>query len=102
MLMHEADDRLVLLPGAPPACLAGDGLRTDALPTAQGLLSLTAREHDGRLDVTLGEGIRMPVSLKWPSRMKPARVLVDGKPTSDYSADGIVLDKPFRALVATW
>ena len=52
MLMHEADDHLALLPGAPPSWVAGDGLSVGALPTAYGPLTMTARrdgDHHGEL-----------------------------------------------------
>ena len=104
MLMREDDDRLQLLPGTPPAWIAGDGLRIGGLPTAYGTLSMTARQQGATLHVTLEPGVRkgMPVQLWWPARQKPAKVIVDGKPQSDFSADGIRLDRPFRELTAQW
>ncbi|MET0505394.1 MAG: discoidin domain-containing protein [Luteibacter sp.] len=102
MLMREADDGLYLLPGAPASWVAGKGLSIDRLPVAYGSLSMTARREGGRFTVTLGEGIRPAtrVRLFWPDRVKPAKVSVDGTPASAWDADGIVLDKPFRTIVA--
>ncbi|QDE39542.1 hypothetical protein FIV34_10175 [Luteibacter pinisoli] len=104
MLMREADDGLYLLPGAPPAWVAGDGLTVSKLPVAYGVLTMAARRQGDTLDVTLDKGIRAdtPVRVFWPSRVKPARVLVDGKPAKAWDADGIHLDHPFHTLKATF
>jgi hypothetical protein len=102
MLMREADDGLYLLPGAPASWVAGKGLSVERLPVAYGSLSMTARRDGRRFIVTLGQGIRPTtrVRVSWPDRVKPARVTVDGKPAKAWDADGIVLDKPFRTIVA--
>lgn len=104
MLMHEGDDRLQLLPGTPPSWVAGAGLSVSELPTAYGKLSMTARQDGDRLRVVLGPGLREKTSLQlsWPSRRRPTRVVVDGRPAVDYSAEGIRLDRPFKELTAQW
>lgn len=103
MLLHEGDDALVLLPGTPPAWLAGDGLRTRALPTARGPLTLAARQDGDVLTVDVGDGLSPgPVRVAWPSRTRPARVRVDGRPVDAFDAGGIVLPAPFRTLEARW
>jgi hypothetical protein len=104
MLMHEGDARLELLPGTPPSWVSGEGLRVSDLPTAFGKLTMTARQQDKRLSVTLGTGLRKNTALQvsWPSRERPARVRVDGKSRSDYTAEGIAMNHPFRELVAEW
>ncbi len=104
MLMHEADDGLYLLPGAPPSWVAGEGLSVDKLPTAYGTLSMSARQQGRTLRVKLGPGVRAgtAVRVSWPTRERPTRVTIDGKPAADYNADGISLGKPFRELVAEW
>jgi hypothetical protein len=104
MLMREADDGLYLLPGTPPAWLAGDGLSIGKLPTAYGTLSMSARQQQGALRVTLQPGLRAGTRLRvfWPTRQRPSRVLVDGQPSSDYTADGITLERQFHELVAQW
>ena len=105
MLMHDGDGVLKLLPGAPPAWLAGDGVRLSELRTAFGPLTLTARQ-DGpeRIRVTLGKGLapNVAVHVMWPSRKKPAQVWVDGEPRADHTADGILIARPFQELVAQW
>jgi len=56
------------------------------------------------LRVTLGKGLRAstPVSISWPNRTKPTKVMVDGKSVAAFEADGIDLDKPFGELIAQW
>jgi hypothetical protein len=79
-------------------------LRVDELPIAYGTLSMTARQQDDALRVTLAPGVRdgTAVRVSWPQRERPRSVMVDGRAVSDYSADGIRLEQPFRELVATW
>lgn len=104
MLMREDDDALSLLPGTPPAWVAGDGLAVERLPTAYGTLQMQARQHDGTLTVTLGEGLRKDTAVRmwWPSRTAPKSVRVDGRSVSDFDAGGVRLAKPFRTLEARW
>jgi len=104
MLMREDDDALSLLPGTPPSWLAGDGLAVDRLPTAYGTLALQARQREGRLQVTLGKGLRKDTAVRvwWPSRTRPTSVRVDGRNVTDYDARGVLLTQPFRRLEATW
>ncbi|MET0343942.1 MAG: discoidin domain-containing protein [Polyangiales bacterium] len=104
MLMHEADDRLELLPGTPPEWVAGDGLRVGELRTAYGHLSMTARQDGPFLRVLLGPGIAADTKLHvaWPSREAPQRVWVDGQETSEFDAQGIALAQPFYELEAKW
>ena len=104
MLMHEADDGLDLLPGAPPSWVAGEGLSVQKLPTAYGMLSMSARRQGDALRVTLAPGVRESTALRvsWPSRERPRSVLVDGREVADYDAAGIRLERPFRELVARW
>src|SRR6266513_611 len=104
MLMHEADDRLELLPGVPPAWVAGEGLRIGNLPTAFGSLSMSARQEGPLMRVLLEPGLRenTPLEVNWPARRLPLAVTVDGRSRVDYSADGIRLERPFRQLVARW
>lgn len=104
MLMREDDDALSLLPGAPPSWVAGDGLAVERLPTAYGTLQLQARQRDGTLRVTLGQGLRKDTAVRvwWPSRTAPKEVRVDGRPVSDFNAEGVRLAKPFRTLEARW
>jgi hypothetical protein len=104
MLMREDDDRLQLLPGAPPSWIAGEGLRVGGLPTAYGSLSMTARQRDTTLHVTLEPGLHddTPVQVWWPTRQRPKQVMVDGKSQSGFSADGIQLKQPFHQLIAQW
>ena len=74
------------------------------LPTAFGVLTMSARQQDGTLRVTLAPGLRATTQLAvaWPSRIRPARVTIDGKAYDNYSTDGIEIDKPFRELIAQW
>ena len=104
MLMREDDDALSLLPGTPPAWVAGDGLAVERLPTAFGTLQMQARQHDGVLTVALGEGLRSSTTLKvwWPDRTRPKAVRVDGRPITTFDAEGVRLAKPFRTLEARW
>jgi hypothetical protein len=104
MLMHEAADHLVLLPGTPPEWLYGDGLAVTELRTAHGRLTMTAQQNGAELRMTLGPGLAAstPVVVKWPSRTKPSRLWVDGKSRNDQTADGVRLDRPFKELVAQW
>jgi len=104
MLMHEQDERLDLLPGVPPSWVAGPGLRISELPTAFGALSMSARQEGSVMRVLLEPGLRPNAQLEvdWPARQRPATVTVDGHARTDYSADGIRLERPFRELVARW
>ncbi|HDS1122902.1 TPA: discoidin domain-containing protein [Stenotrophomonas maltophilia] len=104
MLMREDDDALSLLPGTPPSWVAGDGLAVERLPTAYGTLQMQARQHDGALTVTLGDGLRNGTAVKvwWPQRTIPKSVRVDGRPVADFDAEGVRLAKPFRTLEARW
>ncbi|KAG1255174.1 hypothetical protein G6F68_010501 [Rhizopus microsporus] len=104
MLMREDDDALSLLPGTPPSWVAGDGLSVERLPTAYGTLQMQARQRDGALVVTLGDGLRNGTAVKvwWPQRTIPKVVRVDGRPVADFDAEGVRLAKPLRTLEARW
>jgi hypothetical protein len=104
MLLHETDERLDLLPGAPSSWLEGEGLSVTALPTAAGRLTMSARQDGPQLLIELGPGLRPQIALRvsWPSRQRPARVWVDGELRSNQTADDIRLDRPFQTLVAEW
>lgn len=104
MLMREDDDGLSLLPGTPPSWVAGDGLAVERLPTAYGTLQMQARQRDGVLTVTLGDGLRRGTAVKvwWPQRTVPKTVRVDGRSISDFDAEGVRLAKSFRTLEARW
>lgn len=104
MLMYEADDHLALLPGTPPEWLAGEGLSVDGLPTAYGTLSMKARKQGNDLHLSLGEGLQAGtrIEVKWPDRIAPKRVTVDGKAMTGFTAEGLPLTQPFKTLVASW
>ena len=104
MLMHEGDRGLELLPGAPPAWVAGEGLQVSALRTTYGPVSMMARQDGTRLRITLGPGLAPDVALKvlWPARTRPKQVWIDGRERSEQTADGIEVERPFQELVAQW
>ncbi|MFT3763360.1 MAG: discoidin domain-containing protein [Pseudoxanthomonas sp.] len=104
MLMHEGDDALELLPGAPMAWTDGGGIAIDGLPTAYGPLTLRARQRGSELRIELGAGLRGDAALQvhWPNRRRPAAVTIDGKTTANFDAEGIRTAKPFRRLTARW
>lgn len=104
MLMRDADDGLYLLPGAPPAWVAGPGLSISRLPVTYGSLSMTARRTGSTLTVTLDKGIAAgtPVRVFWPDRVKPRKVTIDGKAAATWDADGVRIATPFRKLVAEY
>jgi hypothetical protein len=104
MLMHEADDGLELLPGAPPAWVAEGGLQIDGLPTAWGALTMRARREGDELAIELGPGVRADARMRvfWPARTRPRSVTVDGRRMQNFDADGVQLERPFRRLVARW
>jgi hypothetical protein len=103
MLMHEDEDGLELLPGVPPAWVQGQ-LSVRHLPTAFGTLSMSARQEDGLLRLTLepGLGSRTALWVSWPTRERPIDVTVDGKLRTDFTSDGIRLEQPFSELLARW
>ena len=102
MLLQDDDDRLELLSGTPPSWVAGPGLRIGSLATSHGTLSYSARTENGMLTVTLGDGLRADtrVVVRWPDRQRPAHVVVDGRVVTDYTAEGVTLERPFRTLQA--
>jgi hypothetical protein len=104
MLMHEADDHLSLLPGAQVSWVKDGGLRVSELRTIYGKLSMSARQDDSGLHVELASGLlpNIPTYVAWPSRIRPQRVVVDDQEQSDYTADGILLARPFSELLAQW
>jgi hypothetical protein len=104
MLVYDGDATLELLPGAPPAWLAGDGLRISELRTAYGHLTMTARQEGARLRITLGPGLapNVAVQVKWPSRKKPQQLWVDGQPRNNQTSEGVLIERPFQELVAQW
>ncbi|HEY6642804.1 discoidin domain-containing protein [Povalibacter sp.] len=104
MLMHEDDKRLRLLPGVPQSWVAGEGIRIGELPITYGSLTMTARQKNDTLRVTLGPGLRPETQLAvvWPTRRKPSRVTVDGRVAESYDEQGIELNASFRELVAQW
>ena len=104
MLMHEGDAALELLPGAPTGWLSGVGLRISELRTTYGPLSMTARQEGTRLRIVLGPGLAPNVALKvmWPSRKRPTQVWIDGQLRTNQTPDGILVERPFRELVADW
>jgi hypothetical protein len=104
MLMHKGEKALELLPGAPETWLAGEGLRLSELRTAYGNLTMTARQKGASLRLTLGPGLapNTPVQVSWPARKKPKSVTVDGQAQTHQTADGILVERPFKELVAQW
>jgi hypothetical protein len=102
MLMRESDDRMHLIPGAPPGWLSGTGIVVGGMPTAFGPLTMTAKQQGSTLRVALEPGLRATTKLHvaWPSRQKPQRVTIDGKAQTSFNAQGIDVEKPFRELVA--
>jgi hypothetical protein len=104
MLMHEADDHLSLLPGVQTSWVKDGGLRVSELRTIYGKLSMSARSDDDGLHVELASGLlpNIPVFVAWPSRVRPEKVVVDDQEQTDYTADGILLARPFSELLATW
>jgi len=88
----------------PPSWVAGDGLAVERLPTAYGTLQMQARQRDGVLTITLGEGLHRGTAVKvwWPDRTMPKAVRVDGRPISGFDADGVRVAKPFNTLEARW
>jgi hypothetical protein len=104
MLMHEADGRLDLLPGVPPDWVAGKGLSTERLPTAFGELSMSAQEDASTLRIVLAPTLNpsTEIGVAWPTRKRPQSVTVDGKARGDFGDEGMVLQKPFKELVARW
>jgi hypothetical protein len=104
MLMHEADDHLALLPGTPPTWVVGDGAGVSDLPTEFGHLTFNARQEGPQLHVVLGPGLRedIAVQVSWPSRQRPLQVIVDGQERTGQTADGILIERPFKDLVARW
>ncbi|HZV38598.1 MAG TPA: hypothetical protein VFF96_07620, partial [Pseudoxanthomonas sp.] len=104
MLMHEGDDALDLLPGAPQAWLQGEGLGVEGLPTAYGALTMRAKQQGNELRIELGTGLRKDAALQvhWPNRRTPISVEIDGKPATGFDAGGIRVVKPFKRLVARW
>jgi hypothetical protein len=104
MLMRDGDERLHLLPGAPPSWLEGTGISIGGMPTAYGSLTLSAKQSGSELRVALEPGLRPSTKLhvSWPSRRKPARVTVDGLAQNDFDANGIDIGKPFRELTVQW
>jgi hypothetical protein len=88
----------------PPDWVAGNGLRIDLLTTAFGELSMSARQDDSTLRITLGPTLNASTELavSWPSRTRPKSVTVDGKERGDFGEEGMRLQKPFRELVAQW
>jgi hypothetical protein len=104
MLMREGDERLHLVPGAPPSWLDGPGLSVAKLPTAYGSLTMSAKQDGNSMRMRLEPGLRAntKINVAWPSRQKPSRVTIDGKAASAYTADGIDIDRPFRELIAQW
>ena len=104
MLMREDDDALSLLPGTPPSWVAAEGLAVERLPTAYGTLQMQARQRDGTLKVTLGDGLRKDTAVRvwWPSRTLPRSVRVDGRPVTTFDAEGLRLARPFKTLEAQW
>jgi hypothetical protein len=104
MLMQERAEGLELLPGVPPAWVAGKGLAIDHLATAHGPLSMSAQQDDNGLHIHLGPGLGPSTQLliSWPTRQRPKSVTVDGKPQGDFGDEGVQLQHTFRELVARW
>jgi hypothetical protein len=104
MLMREGDDRLVLLPGAPVSWTRDTGIGLTDLPTAFGKLTMTAREQNDALRITLHPGLGASTKLRvvWPNRQAPRSVVVDGRRSTRFDAQGIDLDRPFKELLAQW
>jgi hypothetical protein len=104
MLMRDGDERMHLLPGAPPSWLEGRGISIGSMPTAYGPLTLSAQQSGSALRLALEPGLRASTKLhvSWPSRRKPARVTIDGLAQNDFDANGIDIGKPFRELTAHW
>jgi hypothetical protein len=104
MLLHEGDGQLELLPGTPPDWVTGKGLAIERLPTAFGALSFSAQQEDNELHIQLAATLNpaTQVAVSWPRRTRPRSVMVDGKPRTDFSEEGMRLERPFRELTAQW
>jgi hypothetical protein len=85
LLVDEQDQRLVLLPGAAPEWLDGEGLRIANMPTYFGRLALTARRQDKTVIFDFAGNKALPSEgflLTLPRSMHVVGVTVDGNPVS--------------------
>ena len=65
---------------------------------------MTARQQGARLRIRLGPGLAPDTAIKvlWPSRTKPKQVWVDTQVRNSQTSAGILIERPFRELVAQW
>lgn len=92
-LVHEDEDRLVLLPGVPPEWFAAEEpIVLKNLPTWFGTTSVTYTRKDGKAELTIGGSARPPGGflLRLPVS-DGTGVTVDGKPIGASEAGSFLL-----------
>jgi hypothetical protein len=65
---------------------------------------MSAKQEDQTLRLTLGSGLRAnaPLHVSWPTRRRPTEVTVDGRKLTTFDANGALIQRPFRDLIARW
>ncbi len=103
MLAYELDGHLILLSGATPDWMSGEGLTIENLPTYFGALNLRATLADKRLNVEFSGPI--PPNgfvLRLPLAEKPARVEVDGQAVDTGEGGSLNLPSGGHTVGVTW
>jgi hypothetical protein len=101
---RESDQSLVIAAGLPSEWIdAEGGVRVRALPTWYGTLSYTLGRRSQELHLEIGGALRMPpgnIVIRPPTDEPLREVVVNGKPTRNFTATEAVVDElPARVVL---
>ena len=99
---REIDDSIVLAAGIPADWLDGDGIAIRDLRTPNGKLGYSMRRVDGKLELQVGRGLKLPAGglvLPWPYASAPGEAKVDGKSVPWMDGELRILSLPAKVSI---
>jgi hypothetical protein len=99
---REVDDSIVLAAGIPAGWLEGEGIAIRGLRTPNGKLDYSLRRVDGKLELQVGEGLKLPAGglvLPWPYGSAPGKATVNGKPIPWKEDELRILSLPAKVSI---
>ena len=99
---REIDDSIVLAAGVPADWLEGEGIAIRDLRTPDGKLSYALRRAGGKLELQVGEGLKLPTGglvLPWPYASTPGKATVNGEPVPWKEGELRILSLPAKVSI---
>ena len=99
---REIDDSIVLAAGIPADWFDGEGIAIRDLRTPNGKLGYSMRRVDGKLELQVGQGLKLPAGglvLPWPYASAPGEAKVDGKSVPWKDGELRILSLPAKVSI---